>query len=315
MLEEEVKQEMLEQNNLKLSKKADKYGLVLVGGGGKGAYQVGAFEALKERGFADRICGMSGCSVGSLNLALFAMNDVDMAITSAKDAWSHITNSQFMSIDYDLIDFKEGLLSRDGLLKIMDDYVNFDEISQSERPLYVNATQIIGEEKIPRYFKLNDRCKEDIVTLLAASSALPIAYENVEFEGMRLKDGGVVDNIPIKPLYDEGIRDFIILDLTENPDNFNKKYPDCNFIHIAPLYSLGDLITGTLDFSANGAKFRMELGYIDTIRLLDKMFDGKYISMDAYEVAARTDYDRAKLSLNVMNSHTKLQSEIDKLHI
>ena len=43
------------------------YGIVLEGGGARGAYQIGAWKALKEAGI--RIKGISGASVGALNSA------------------------------------------------------------------------------------------------------------------------------------------------------------------------------------------------------------------------------------------------------
>ena len=45
-------------------------GLVLAGGGGKGAYEVGVWKALNEYGFAKKITTISGTSVGGLNSAL-----------------------------------------------------------------------------------------------------------------------------------------------------------------------------------------------------------------------------------------------------
>ncbi len=47
-------------------------GLVLSGGGAKGAYEVGVWKALCEAGVADRITVLSGTSVGAINAALFA---------------------------------------------------------------------------------------------------------------------------------------------------------------------------------------------------------------------------------------------------
>ena len=47
-------------------------GLVLSGGGAKGAYEVGVWEALKESHVADDICAISGTSIGAINAALFA---------------------------------------------------------------------------------------------------------------------------------------------------------------------------------------------------------------------------------------------------
>ncbi len=47
-------------------------GLVLSGGGAKGAYEVGVWTALCEAGLDKRVCCISGTSVGSINAVLFA---------------------------------------------------------------------------------------------------------------------------------------------------------------------------------------------------------------------------------------------------
>ena len=47
-------------------------GLVLSGGGAKGAYEVGVWEVLKETYVADNVCAISGTSIGAINAALFA---------------------------------------------------------------------------------------------------------------------------------------------------------------------------------------------------------------------------------------------------
>ena len=46
-------------------------GLVLAGGGAKGSYQVGVYQALMELGWLPDV--ITGASVGSLNAALFVM--------------------------------------------------------------------------------------------------------------------------------------------------------------------------------------------------------------------------------------------------
>ena len=42
------------------------YGLVLDGGGARGAYQIGAWTALEEAGV--KVCAVAGTSVGALNV-------------------------------------------------------------------------------------------------------------------------------------------------------------------------------------------------------------------------------------------------------
>ena len=69
------------------------YGLVFDGGGARGAYQIGAWKALKEAGV--KINAVAGTSVGALNGALVCMGDVD----TAEDIWRKMTFSTVMDVD------------------------------------------------------------------------------------------------------------------------------------------------------------------------------------------------------------------------
>ena len=69
------------------------YGLVLEGGGAKGAYQIGAWKALKEAGV--KINAVAGTSVGALNGALICMDELEMA----QQMWSNLTYSHVMDVD------------------------------------------------------------------------------------------------------------------------------------------------------------------------------------------------------------------------
>ena len=56
------------------------YGLVLNGGGAKGAYQIGAWAALRQLELYEEITAVSGTSVGALNALLISQDDFDKAI-------------------------------------------------------------------------------------------------------------------------------------------------------------------------------------------------------------------------------------------
>ena len=73
------------------------YGIVLEGGGAKGAYQIGAWKALRETGV--RIKGIAGASVGSLNGALICMDDLE----KAEDIWKNIEYSRVMDVSDETI--------------------------------------------------------------------------------------------------------------------------------------------------------------------------------------------------------------------
>ena len=48
----------------------EKIGLVLSGGAGRGAFEIGVLNALEENGILESVTGISGTSVGALNMAL-----------------------------------------------------------------------------------------------------------------------------------------------------------------------------------------------------------------------------------------------------
>ncbi|HLO03113.1 MAG TPA: patatin-like phospholipase family protein, partial [Symbiobacteriaceae bacterium] len=54
-------------------------GLVLAGGGGRGAYQVGAWRALQEAGLDTQVQAVAGTSIGALHAALFMQGDLGVA--------------------------------------------------------------------------------------------------------------------------------------------------------------------------------------------------------------------------------------------
>ena len=54
------------------------YGLVLAGGGTKGAYEVGVWKAIKELKL--NVTAITGASIGALNAALILQDDLDKMI-------------------------------------------------------------------------------------------------------------------------------------------------------------------------------------------------------------------------------------------
>ena len=79
--------------NRNILDKEKEYGLVLEGGGAKGAYQIGVWKALLEHQI--KIKAVAGASVGALNGALICMQDVHKAIS----LWKNISYSKVMDID------------------------------------------------------------------------------------------------------------------------------------------------------------------------------------------------------------------------
>lgn len=246
------------------------WGIVLSGGGGKGSYQIGALNAVKERLPWINISMISGTSVGALNMVLYMQNKLELS----EYIWKSINPSQFLDFDVEMIDFKEGLFARDALISIIDNYINLELVSNSTVNLFATASQYkVGSDK-PRkkYFKLNGKKKEEIKTIILASSAMPYVYEPVIIDGVKYKDGGLVDNIPIQPLHDRGVRNLIVIVVAEDDYIDKKKYGKDELIIIKPSIPIGNLFTGTLDFHGENSAKRIQLGYEDAVRTFEKYF-------------------------------------------
>lgn len=242
------------------------FALCLGGGGGKGAYQLGVYEALSEYGIWDRVTAIAGASIGSINSVLFAGADPE----KSRKAWDDIKFETVFDVDPDLVlDGKPGFMTRREMIRLMDSYVDYDIVAHGDRRIWsvISECSPDGSRK-PLYVELTDLSKSDIEKVVLASSALPVLYEPVEYKGKKYYDGGVTDNVPVKPLYDAGYRNIIICGL--NPDSRKKlgEFEGLKAIEIYPSVDLGDLMTGTLDFSADSTKFRYMLGYKDAVRTL-----------------------------------------------
>ena len=70
-----------------------KRALVLCGGGSRGAYEIGAWQALKELGV--RLDGVYGTSIGALNAALVARGDVE----AARRLWMELSIDRILTVE------------------------------------------------------------------------------------------------------------------------------------------------------------------------------------------------------------------------
>lgn len=324
-----------------------KYGLVLTGGGGKGAFQIGAWKALKEIGMDKDVAAISGASVGTLNAMLFCDGDIE----KAQRIWKNIEPIMFLEPEIDkavkfagsvIIDSeslikkisekyenirtmgtyekfaqnKTGVFSRDGLLRLIQENINLEDVSKSDIEIYTDICRCTDEGLKPEYIKINGKSADEIRTITLAASALPYVYDAVMYDGAYYRDGGIIDNVPIRPLYDAGYRDIIVIGLKEDYGIDYSKYEGCNFIFIMPSHSLGDLMNGTLDFSNEGAKFRMALGYRNALRVLNAHKDGK-ASQPGYaewlKQMSELDYEAAKQDVKQGDIFAKADAHMDKL--
>lgn len=273
-------------------------GLVFAGGGGKGSYQIGVWRAMNERHIDKTITCVSGNSVGALNAILFAQGDLSLA----EQAWFDMDPEDILYLDFKKLLLSrpslinpshflrfcstQGYFSRRGLVKLMHHYVTFSSLKLNE--VYCCCSDVTKYPPGSRgllsvfaylderpfgtatYFKLIDHDISTQQKILLASSAIPLVFKPERINNRTYYDGGLVDNVPITPLINHHHCSTIYIIYCDSNQRIDTSlYPKTKIIEIIPSKDLGDLLTGTFDFSDAGVTDRMHLGFQDAKNVLN----------------------------------------------
>lgn len=263
-----------------------KLGLVLSGGGGKGAYELGVWRALVEMKLDKYIEVVSGTSIGAFNAALFAQGDID----NAQALWDEVTMEKLIPMTkMDL--FKKGValalgvksinfvkkhmsdrletgdFPKDGAYEVVNKFIDIKKVKESGKICYAACTEL-PDCKV-KYFKINDYDDEVGREIIMASASLPLIYDSSEVDGKRYLDGGMVDNTPIQPVYGEGCDLIIVVHLSKEGNVDRSLYPNAQIIEVIPKSLDDSMINGTLNLDGGAKRLRTQQGYDDTMNLLE----------------------------------------------
>jgi NTE family protein len=264
------------------------YGLVLEGGGAKGAYHVGAYKALKELNI--EIGGIAGTSIGAINGAMMVQGDYELL----EKAWYSVNSYELFDIDekaiMDLKNFNlhdvnfsyllhqsKEILSNRGLdtskiRDLFDSYIDEDKIRDSDIDFGIVTVNLT--DKKPVELMKEDIPKGKLVDFLIASANLP-AFRIEEVDGKKYLDGGFYNNLPIDILADRGYKDIIAVRTLAMGIVRKVKIKDLNVTYIQPVESLGSAL-GALSFNREKAEELINLGYYDTLKVFKKLKGYKY---------------------------------------
>ncbi|WP_222829366.1 patatin-like phospholipase family protein [Olleya sp. ITB9] len=162
-------------------------GLVLSGGGVRGAAHIGVIKALEEHNI--KPTHISGTSAGAIVGALYA----------AGVHWSDILTffksvSIFKTTRY--ARNKPGFINSDKFYEDLEAFFPIDEFNALQKPLYITAANVIdGTLKI---FK-----KGQLIKPIIASASFPGVFTPIEINGKFYIDGGTLNNFPVEPLQQE----------------------------------------------------------------------------------------------------------------
>lgn len=248
------------------------YGLVLAGGGGKGAYQIGAWKALIEMGVTFE--AIAGASIGAINGAFIAGGDYE----KATEFWHNISVDKGVKFAVDLPDSENlfarknwGVLFREVIKnkgidaspaeEFVASYIDEKKVRDSSIALGIIAVQMT-QGVVPREIFIHEIPDGQLVDYLLASANIPLAT-NIGPEGEKYLDGGAYDNTPLMTLKKRGYNRIIIVDISNIKGvGHQLNYLNSEVVHIRP-YDIEDL-GAAFDFDDTVIDRRIKLGYLDT---------------------------------------------------
>ncbi len=183
-------------------------GLVLEGGGMRGAYTAGVLEHLMNNDLYFKY--VIGVSAGACNASSYVSRQIDRNRTVTVEYAGHPEYISYKKL------FKQRELF--GMDFIFDELPNklvpfdYETFHSASERFVVGTTDCMTGE--PVYYEKSE-VKQDILTVLRASSSLPFVAPIINFDGRSLLDGGISDPIPVRKSEADGNRKNIVI-LTRN---------------------------------------------------------------------------------------------------
>ncbi len=277
-----------------------KYGLVLAGGGARGAYQIGVWRALKEMKI--NITAISGASIGAVNGALFAQGDYK----KAEELWRGISME-------DIVSLPDGIKDTDNLFNIKNIAEIITEIYKNNgldmSPLENLLRTVINEKKLRKspvdfgmatfsVTKKNGVCKfkadiphGEIISYIMASACLP-GFKMKEVETEKFLDGAVFNNMPVDMMLEKGIENIITVDVKGIGVYKNFNLAGKNVINI----KCSEPKTGIMEFDTKGIERSISDGYIDCLKAFGRLTGDIYAFKNDDYINARMKYSKELIS-------------------
>lgn len=248
-----------------------KTALVLSGGGSRGAYEAGAWQALTELGKKFDI--VTGTSVGAINGAMVVQGDLDNTLRLWKEIETHMifdVPEGFKMQDYAREFVKNKGVSTTGLKKLMEKYISEDVVRDSGVDFGVVVVEL--DSLTPRYVFKDAMKPGQIIDYIMASASIFPALHSYEIDGKEYIDGGYADVMPVKMAQERGADEIIAVYLNALGKVDRKALASVpGLTLIESKWDLG----ATLIFDTANARRIMRLGYLDTMKTYG-VFDGEY---------------------------------------
>lgn len=253
--------------------------LVLSGGGAKGMYHIGAWQALRELEIS--IDAVIGNSAGALMAGFIAQGDFE----TARDVVENLDISKVVDIPPDLLDKGQFTINESNLVKLSKMQKNFfKEKGLDTAPLKKLLEKNLKEETIrnsgldlgivtfqlnklkAREIFLEDMEEGQVLNYLLASATVP-GFKLTKIGENSFIDGGVYNNVPVDMARARGYRRIIVIDIAGIGVTKKFDIEDCTITYVKNKSDVG----GLLDFRKEAVEKLRDLGYRDTMKVFGKI--------------------------------------------
>ena len=261
--------------------------VVLGGGGSKGAYQIGVWQALRELGLDYQV--VTGTSVGALNGALMAQGEFEAAYA----LWWEMDNARVM----------EGIPSAgdtlDSRLAVYRAFVR-EMVTKGGldiSPLEATIRDILDEEKLrqsgveygivtvdmstlkPVELFLRDMPPGSVADYMIASASCFPAFKPRTIEKARFIDGGYYDNLPVGMATRAGVALSEIWAVDVDGIGVKRSFrPEVPLHTVRSCWDLGNFLI----FEKDQCRRNIRLGYLDAMKEAGR-YDGRAYAFPAGE--------------------------------
>ncbi len=198
-------------------------GLVLSGGGSKGAYATGAlYHLLYDLQLDFQI--LTGVSVGAINaafLAQFSNGQEQLAAQKLRDLWSKLDNKDVYKRWWPFGQYhalwKLGFFDSSPLHQLIQDNISLDKIRASGKHVSIGLVSLTSGK-----YKVFNQTDDHFIDAVIASASFPCLFEPVKIGDEFYTDGGVKTIAPIMTAIDLGATE--ICAIVTSPETRDKKF-------------------------------------------------------------------------------------------
>ena len=180
-----------------------KTGLVLEGGAMRGIYTAGVLDVFLEHEI--HFDGVIGVSAGALHGCSFVSEQKGRSLRYFKKYrndkhfmswWSFLHTGEVVGKQFCYHDIPERL-----------DPFDYEACVKSDTDFYATCTNV--ETGKAEYIKITDMLSQ--VDAMRASASMPYVSKIVDYNGMKLLDGGCADSIPVEAFYKMGYERLVVV--------------------------------------------------------------------------------------------------------